>query len=436
MNHESEFLKNLGISQLNKMQEEVLKEFKPAGDLVLYAPTGSGKTVAFLLSILRTLQENSNQIQVIIIAPVRELAIQIDSVFRKMATGNRIACVYGGHSIREESRSLEVTPSVLVGTPGRILDLIHRKIIDVRNVHTLVLDEFDKSLELGFENEMSSIAQRLQGLQSQILISATQLKNYPDFLKLTDPATVSFLSDQDDLKTDYFVVNSKDTDKMETAFLLACSFKDDTAIFFCNHRDAVDRLSVYFSNRNLIHAVFHGGLEQDEREKALIRFRNGTCPIFVSTDLAARGLDVTDVGHVVHFQLPLDEKSMTHRNGRTARAGKSGNVHFILSEREYLPEYLTIKPLDNKLDSKNNSPHEPKWETVFFDLGKKDKVNKIDLVGFLCQTGKLDVSEIGLISVTDRRSFVAVKKSKAKLLLSVTQGQKIKKKQVRIRIAD
>ncbi|MBK6950781.1 MAG: DEAD/DEAH box helicase [Crocinitomicaceae bacterium] len=436
MNQQSEFLKNLGISELNEMQKEVLEAYKPSGDLVLYSPTGSGKTVAFLLSILKSLDTDSNEIQVIIIAPVRELAIQIDSVFRKMATGNRIACVYGGHSIREESRSLEVTPAILVGTPGRILDLIHRKIIYVRKVHTLVLDEFDKSLELGFENEMSGIAERLHNLQSQILTSATELRSYPNFLSLKDPATVNFLSRSEALKTDYFVVPSKDTDKMETAFLLACSFKDETSIFFCNHRDAVDRLSVYFNNRNLVHAVFHGGLEQDDREKALIRFRNGTCPVFVSTDLAARGLDITDVGHVVHFQLPLDEKSMTHRNGRTARAGKSGNVHFILNEKEYLPEYLTIKPIENNVDSRNNVPLEPKWETLFFDLGKKDKVNKIDLVGFLCQTGKLDKSEIGLISVTDRRSFVAVKKAKAKSVLASAQGQKIKKKQVRIRIAD
>lgn len=436
MNQQTDFLKNLGIEKLNDMQLEVLSEFKAGGDLVLYAPTGSGKTVAFLLSILEILEPTSDQIQVIIIAPVRELAIQIDSVFRKMATGNRISCVYGGHSIREETRSLEVTPSILVGTPGRILDLIHRKIIDVRKVHTLVLDEFDKSLELGFEGEMASIAERLHNLKTKILTSATEIEKYPAFLSLNKPATVNVLSANDQAKTDFFQVRSKDTDKMETAFLLACQFKDETGIFFCNHRDAVDRLSAYYKNKGLIHAVFHGGLEQDDREKALIRFRNGTCPIFVSTDLAARGLDITDVGHVVHFQLPLDEKSMTHRNGRTARAGKSGNVHFILSEKEYLPDYLTVDPQDQKLDLKNIIPTEPKWETLFFDLGKKDKVNKIDLVGFLCQTGNIDKSEIGLISVLDHRSYVAVKKTKAKSILSAAQGQKIKKRQVRIRIAD
>jgi len=436
MTDQSTLLGNLGISKLNDMQTEVLKQFAPETDLVLYAPTGSGKTVAFLLSLLKTITPDAEKLQVIIIAPVRELAIQIDTVFRKMSTGHRISCVYGGHSIREESRSLAVTPAIIVGTPGRILDLIHRKIIDVRKVHTLVLDEFDKSLELGFEGEMSEIAERLGSLQTKILTSATELEKMPSFLKLNEPKTVNFLSLKDNIQTDFFVVPSKDTDKMETAFLLACQFKEETGIFFCNHREAVDRLSAYFKNRNLVHAVFHGGLEQDDREKALIRFRNGTCPVFVSTDLAARGLDITDVGHVVHFQLPIDEKSMTHRNGRTARAGKSGNVHFILSEKEYLPEYLAQKPLENKVDPRNNQPLEPKWDTLFFDLGKKDKVNKIDLVGFLCQTGKLDKSEIGLISVLDHRSYVAVKKSKIKSVFAACNGQKIKKRQVRIRIAD
>jgi len=436
MTNESNYLKNLGISELNEMQTEVLKEFQPKNDLVLYAPTGSGKTVAFLLSVLKTIDQSSDKIQVIIIAPVRELAIQIDTVIRKMSTGNRVACVYGGHSIREETRSLEVIPAIIIGTPGRILDLIHRKIIDVRNVHTLVLDEFDKSLELGFEGEMSEIAERLNKLETKILTSATEIENYPSFLQLNQPTTVNYLFLKDQIKTDFFVVRSKDTDKMEAAFLLACQFKDETSIFFCNHRDAVDRLSIYFNHKELVHAVFHGGLTQDDREKALIRFRNGTCPVFVSTDLAARGLDITDVGHVIHFQLPLDEKSFTHRSGRTARAGKSGNVHFILSEKEYLPEYLTIEPTEEIINSKNSTPTLPKWETLFFDLGKKDKVNKIDLVGFLCQTGNLDKSEVGLITVLDHRSFVAVKKSKVKTVLASLNGQKIKKKQVRIRIAD
>ncbi|MBI3135342.1 MAG: DEAD/DEAH box helicase [Bacteroidetes bacterium] len=435
MTDHSKFLANLGISALNEMQREVQQQFQPGKDLVLYAPTGSGKTLAFLLSMLQTVTETPGQLQVVIIVPVRELAIQIDTVIRKMATGLRTACVYGGHSMRDESRTLAVTPTLLTGTPGRILDLIHRKLVDVRNVHTLVLDEFDKSLELGFENEMAEIARHLGKLSTKILTSATVLKTVPSFLHLHEPATVNFLAAKDETKTNFFLTRSKDTDKMEAAFLLACRFKEDTAIFFCNHRDAVDRLSAYFTNRNLVHAVFHGGLEQDEREKALIRFRNGTCPVFVSTDLAARGLDITDVGHVVHFQLPLDEKSMTHRNGRTARAGKSGNVHFILAENDYLPEYLTIVPQELKINPNDNTPRLPGWDTLFFDLGKKDKINKIDLVGFLCQTGKLDKSAIGLISVLDHRSYVAVKKSTVKALLTACNGQKIKKRQVRIRLA-
>lgn len=430
------FIANLGIDALNAMQNQVLDKFIPDQDLVLYAPTGSGKTLAFALSLLKTLQQRSGSTQAIIIAPVRELAIQIDSVFRKMGTGFRIACVYGGHSMREESRSLEVTPDLIVGTPGRILDLIHRKLIDVRNVHALVLDEFDKSLELGFETEMAEISRRLIGLKTKLLTSATELEQYPSFLQLKNPVILNFLTLQEAPKTDFFVIRSKDTDKMETAFLLACQFGSETGIFFCNHREAVERLSTYFANRGLVHAFFHGGLEQDEREKALIRFRNGTCPIFVSTDLAARGLDITDVGHVVHFQLPLDEKSMTHRNGRTARAGKSGRVHFILSEKEYLPDYLAVTPFENKVDSRKAELIEPMWDTLFFDLGKKDKVNKIDLVGFICQGAQLDKSDIGLISVLDHRSYVAVKRSRIKSVLTALNGQKIKKRQVRVRIAD
>jgi ATP-dependent RNA helicase DbpA len=435
MQNTSDFLKNLGITELNEMQKAVLNKFQKGADLILYSPTGSGKTVAFLFSILSNLQDEPGKTQVIIIAPVRELAIQIDTVFRKMATGFRVACVYGGHSVREEQRSLEVTPAILIGTPGRILDLMHRRILDGREVHTLVLDEFDKSLELGFEKEMSEIAQRLHAVKTKILTSATRLHDYPRFLKLDSPTIVDQLSAADDLKIEYFSVKSEETEKMETAFRLACEFGNVPVIFFCNHRETVERLSGYFDSHKLAAAVFHGGMEQDDREKELIKFRNGSRTVLVSTDLAARGLDIENVEHVVHFQMPLDDKSMTHRNGRTARAGKTGNVWFILAGRDHLPGYFGEPVTPKTIPAKTQTPVS-KTETLFFNLGKKDKINKIDLVGFLCQAGGLDKSEIGLISVLDHRSYVAVKREKVPAVLRALQGQKIKKKSARFGIAE
>ena len=433
MSDTAAIIKKLGIPALNKMQNDALDLFKPGSDLVIHSPTGSGKTLAFLLCALQTIDLKKQGIQLLIISPVRELALQIDSVFRNMGTGHRITCVYGGHSVREEARSLEVIPTVLVGTPGRILDLSQRKLVDLSTVTTLVLDEFDKSLQLGFENEMAAICEELN-LKSRILTSATKIETFPSFLQLHNPLAVDFTSDLADDKTNWFYVRTKDTDKMETAFRLAAGFGNESSIFFCNHRDAVDRLSLYFKERGLAYVNFHGGLEQDEREQALIRFRNGTANVLVATDLAARGLDITDVAHVVHFQLPADEKTMIHRNGRTARAGKSGNIHFILSEKEYLPRYLTIEPAEEKLNPTPNIV-QPVWETIFFNLGKKDKINKIDLVGFLHQVAELKKEDIGLISVLDHQSFVAVKKSVAKKVITSSAGQKIKKKSVRIGIA-
>jgi ATP-dependent RNA helicase DbpA len=435
MQNTSVFLKNIGITALNEMQNAVLNKFQKGSDLVLYSPTGSGKTVAFLFSILRNLQDDAGKTQVIIIAPVRELAIQIDTVFRKLSTGFRVACVYGGHSVREEQRSLEVTPAVLIGTPGRILDLMHRRILDGKEVHTLVLDEFDKSLELGFENEMSEIVKRLHNLDTKILTSATRLRAYPGFLELNRPVVVDFLTMADDLKIEFFSVKSEETEKMETAFRLACEFGKVPVIFFCNHRETVERLSEYFNSRKLPASVFHGGMEQDDREKELIKFRNGSRTVLVSTDLAARGLDIENIEHVVHFQMPLDEKSMTHRNGRTARAGKTGNVWFILAGRDYLPDYFS-EPVTQKGVPAKTQPPVSKTETLFFNLGKKDKINKIDLVGFLCQVGGLDKSEIGLITVLDHRSYVAVKRETVQSLLRSLQGQKIKKKAARFGVAE
>lgn len=436
-NIKANILKNLGIESLNEMQKLAFNAIKGESNVVLLSKTGSGKTLGFLLPILDLLQPNIKNVQTLILVPSRELAIQIEKVWKKMSTGYKINICYGGHDYRTEQRNLSHPPAILVGTPGRIADHITKFNFSLADIRILVLDEFDKSLEMGFHEEMEYILTRIKGFKKRILVSATKNMNIPEFTEIKKPKILDFISETDEETNEDLTVKlimSPHKDKIESLFLLLCQLADNTALIFCNFRESVERTQQLLEERGIKAAIFHGGMEQDEREKALILFRNGTLPILITTDLAARGLDIPEMKNVIHYQLPPKIAEFTHRNGRTARMKQKGNVYILLNSEEKKPGYLNPLPEEMKLSDFDKIPPISNFSTIHIFGGKKQKLNKVDIVGFFCQKGAIEKSDLGLIEVNDYDSFVAVKSTVVDVLLSNIKEEKIKGRMFKIKL--
>ncbi|SMD05192.1 DEAD/DEAH box helicase [Pedobacter africanus] len=428
-------LEKLKIASLNPMQLNTLAAAKNGSDLVLLAPTGSGKTLGFLLPVVHGLNPNLTGVQALILVPSRELALQIETVFKQMGTGFKINCCYGGHPVKTERNNFEQPPAVLVGTPGRIAYHLRHDNFDESAVTTLVLDEFDKALEFGFQEDMSYIIRKLLSLKQRILTSATAMAEIPDFTGIANPVEINFLKDVTavpDLQLKKVLTTA--ADKLDTLLQLICKIGDKRTLIFCNHRETVDRISDLLIDQDLAHDIFHGGMEQDERERALLKFRNGSIKILITTDLASRGLDIPEVESIVHYQLPYTEDAFLHRNGRTARMNASGNAYLVIADDEKYP-FLKADIETEKLEGNFALPRDSEWQTLYIAAGKKDKVNKIDIVGLLLKKGGLQKDEVGLIEVKDQVSYVAIKRKLVSRVLSLLANERIKNKKVKIEIA-
>lgn len=428
------YLANLGIQELTPMQKEVFDLFPKNQNLVLYSPTGSGKTLAFLLPILENLNPNVPGIQALIISPTRELALQIEEVCRKCKSELKINVVYGGHAMQTEKQNLSVPPSILVATPGRLCDHIDKGTVDFENLQFLVLDEFDKSLEMGFQEEMAYIIDHTPPSVKSILSSATQLDEIPSFTGIEGPLEVNFLTELLP-EIQLFKVHYEEEEKLTRLFEILCSLPSEPTMIFCNHREATERICEHLQQMGVPALAFHGAMEQQDRERTLIRFRNGSANYLVSTDLAARGLDIPEIGTVIHYQLPLKEDGFIHRNGRTARMKEKGRVLILSEKGRHLPDYMNNEMPEFTTSEKISLPEQPLWDTLYFSGGKKEKINKIDLVGFLGNKAQLKKEEIGLITVLDHWSFVAISRDKIKTVLKAIREEKIKGKRLKIAIA-
>jgi superfamily II DNA/RNA helicase len=428
-------LSNLKIEQLNEMQLAAIDATSNDNDVILLSSTGSGKTLAFLIPILKSIDLNKNQTQALVVVPSRELALQIEQVFKQMGTGVKVTATYGGHKREIEENNLLEAPTVIIGTPGRLGDHIRRANIKTDTIETLVLDEFDKSLELGFKEEMAFIISSVKNIKKRILTSATEAIEIPDFIGLQNPVKLNFVTGEPTEALAIKMLHSEDKDKAETLFKLICYLGNRSTIIFCNHREAVERTSEMLANKGIINVFYHGALEQRDRENAISKFRNGTSNVLVTTDLAARGLDIPNIRYIIHYHLPDNEATFTHRNGRTARMDASGTAILIIGPEERLPAYLPESTEEIELPEELTVPEKPKWTTLFIAAGKKDKVNKIDIVGFLTNRGQLKKEDIGLIDVKDFFSFVAVRKVKVGPMLQLIKEQKIKNKKVKIEVA-
>lgn len=432
----AEFLKNLAITELNEMQNAVIEKSASSTNLMLLAPTGSGKTLAFLLPLVNMLRNDVTGVQALIVAPSRELSLQIEQVFRAMKTSYKVSCVYGGHSVKIEQNSLSEAPAVIIGTPGRLADHIERKSFDTRAIKMVVLDEFDKSLQMGFHDQLIVIFKALSGRQHHILTSATPLDVWPDFLPFKKPDTiVNYLKEDGDSKLSLKLVHTNSTDKVETLMRLVAGFNQEVCLVFCNHRDAVERISSLFFQHKFEHGILHGAMEQIDREKNLIKFRGGAHNVLIATDLASRGLDIPEIKHVVHYQLPPKEEAFLHRNGRTARMHATGQAYLILADDETLPEYIDKSVQEVKVSNKLLLPPPPQFACLYISAGKKDKVGKGDIVGLLTKKGGLLSDEIGLITTLDYSAYVSVKRSRVEKVLANIKGEKLKNLKVKIEVA-
>ena len=425
----------LQIQEMNQMQKSTYQASENEQDIILLSPTGSGKTLAFLFPALRNLEKNISGIQAIILVPARELALQIEQVFKNMGTDFKVTICYGGHDKKIEINNLTQAPAVLIGTPGRIAYHLKNNNFEPRTIKTLVLDEFDKALELGFEEDMNFIINSLKNISQRFLTSATAMDNIPKFVGLDNEKTINFLK-LGEAKPNIQLkkVMTIPEEKLETLFKLICKIGNKRTLIFCNHRDAVDRISELLREKGIDRETFHGGMEQDERERALLKFRNDSTRILITTDLASRGLDIPEVESIVHYQLPPKEDAFIHRNGRTARMHAKGFAYLIMTEEENFPFIKGNTPEEN-ISENYRIPAKTPFQTIYISAGKKDKVNKVDIVGYLIKKGELSKEDVGIIEVKDTTSYVAVARNKVKDVLKKLANEKLKGKKIKMEIA-
>ena len=425
----------LQIQEMNQMQKSTFQASENEQDIILLSPTGSGKTLAFLFPVLRNLQKDISGIQAIILVPARELALQIEQVFKNMGTDFKVTICYGGHDKKIEINNLTQAPAVLIGTPGRVAYHLKNNNFEPKTIKTLVLDEFDKALELGFEEDMNFIISSLKNVSQRFLTSATAMDNIPKFVGLDNEKTINFLK-LGEAKPNIQLkkVITIPEEKLETLFKLICKIGNQRTLIFCNHRDAVDRISELLREKSIDRETFHGGMEQDERERALLKFRNDSTRILITTDLASRGLDIPEVESIVHYQLPPKEDAFIHRNGRTARMHAKGFAYLIMTEEENFPFIKGYTPEEN-ITENYRIPAKTPFQTIYISAGKKDKVNKVDIVGYLIKKGELAKEDVGIIEVKDTTSYVAVARNKVKEVLKKLANEKLKGKKIKMEIA-
>ncbi|WP_302606822.1 DEAD/DEAH box helicase [uncultured Duncaniella sp.] len=424
-------LRRTRIAELNPMQRR-MAEIPSRGTFTLLAPTGSGKTIAFAIPFLKSIAPAKGQIQGVVIAPSRELVLQIAEVLRPIATGLKTVAFYGGHSMQEETNSLSVTPDIIVATPGRLLDHLKRGHLDLGTVSSLVLDEYDKALELGFADEMKHVCRRLTGLRLVILTSATPLAAIPEYLPAKDPQTIDFSeSDTPRRRMQVVRVESPSRDKLTTLSDLLHSLPNGRVIVFVNHRESAERIYDSMKKEHLPIGLYHGGLDQNDRENAIVQLANGSTPVLISTDLGARGLDIPELSGVVHYHMPTSPEAWTHRNGRTARQEAKGDIYVITAEGEDIPYYVTTDR-DYAPTGHSPDPIHSDTATLYFNVGKKEKISRGDIVGFLIAKGGLTASEIGVITLRDHAALVGVPRKKARELLARLSPEKIKNTRAKI----
>ena len=429
-----QLLKKMNIDALNPMQEQVIEKGGNYKTLILESPTGSGKSLAFLLAILPLIDATEKKLQGLILVPTRELAIQLEGVIQQCGLGLKVHAFYGGYSGQEDQRRLKHTPSLLIGTPGRISSLIEQEHLKAPDLKALVLDEYDKMLELGFEEEMIYILDQLpQDINRQVLTSATHLEKLPPFIS-RDGLEVLQLEGQEQRLTK-FALRCQDDKASCISDLLHLSGRQNI-IVFCSFKEDVNALCERLGSEGLEALPFHGDMEQIHREESLIQFRHESSRILIASDLAARGLDVPELDLVIHYQLPLSENSDTHRNGRTARMNAKGAVVYLAGKNDKIPTFLNdlnwqkeLRGLDQPF---NTRVEDCQMGTVRIAAGRKDKISKGDIVGFFTKVAQIPGNAIGAITLRPKATYIAIDRKYLPNLAKQYGSLKIKKKAARL----
>ncbi|CAL2080575.1 putative ATP-dependent RNA helicase, DEAD/DEAH box family [Tenacibaculum sp. 190524A02b] len=429
---QQEILTKLNIHELNSMQKEAVAVIEKTTNVILLSPTGTGKTLAFLLPLIKKLDPNCSEVQALILVPSRELAIQIEQVVRNMGSGFKVNAVYGGRAMAKDKIELKHPPAILIGTPGRISDHFNNDRFSKNYIKTIVLDEFDKSLEVGFEYEMRGIINQIPSINKRILTSATQGVEVPDFVRLDNPTIINYLKNKTASKLEIKTVISSSKNKIKTLVDLLLHIGNQPGIVFCNVKDSITEVSNALKKNKISHTCFSGGMEQRDRERSLIKFRNGTSQLLIATDLAARGIDIPEMKFIIHYELPRAIEEFTHRNGRTARVNAKGAAYVLKWEKELLPEFIKKT---KAIDITKKAVWKPQfWTTLFISGGRKDKISKGDIAGLFFKEGNLTKDQLGVIELKQDCAFVSVPLSIADELAKKLNNSRLKKKKVRVSV--
>jgi ATP-independent RNA helicase DbpA len=440
-----ENLSAIGYHEMTPIQQQSLPLLLENRDLIARAKTGSGKTAAFGIGLLLKLEPSSFSPQALVLCPTRELATQVANELRRLArfqANIKIITLSGGVSIGPQIGSLEHGAHVVVGTPGRIRDHLNKQTLRLDRIQTLVLDEADRMLDMGFRDEIRQIAQKTPASRQTLLFSAT----YPDGIQALssefqrDPEMISIEEQQSPLKIQQSFFETDRDGRMQALQRLLLHYRPEAAVIFCNTRQSCNELGAYLNGEGFTAAVLHGELEQRDRDQVLVQFSNRSCPLLIATDVAARGLDIDDLPCVINYELTRDSDTHTHRIGRTGRAGREGlALNLVIPSEGY--KVNAIMEARQEADPDFQPLPEPGTEhpvpaamvTLAINGGRKNKVRPGDILGALTGTSGIEGSRVGKIFIFDFVSYVAVERAVASKALGQLQNGTIKGRKYRIR---
>ena len=437
----------LGYTTLTPIQAQTLPAILDRRDLIAQAPTGSGKTAAFGLGLLHHIDAGATRTQALVLCPTRELADQVGKQLRKLATGIanlKLSVLCGGIPLAPQLASLaQHAPQVVVGTPGRVLELVQKDALDLRGVRTLVLDEADRMLDMGFDEPIRALVKRTPKDRQTLLFSAT----FPESIRilaqamLRDPLEVSVDGDAHAPRIETHFFEAEPARRAPQLAALLLQFRPESTVVFCNMRRDTEEVVGSLAHYGFTALALHGDMEQRDRDEVLVRFANRSCNVLVASDVAARGLDIDDIGAVVNYELPTDADTWLHRIGRTGRAGRDGlalslvasserNRAALIEQRQGMPlRFERIAPLDGK----PRDVPQAAMVTLRIDAGRTDKLRPGDIVGALTgDAGGLAKEAIGKIDVFPTRSYVAVARGEAKHALEQLRAGRIKGRRFRV----
>lgn len=424
-----EFHKNLdllGFNEMTDIQAQSLPLILGGADVIAQAQTGSGKTVAFSLGILSNTIIADQSIQSLVLCPTRELATQVADEIRRLArlTENvKVTVLCGGATIAPQIQSLQHGAHIVVGTPGRVLDHIRRQTLSLREVRTLVLDEADRMLDMGFLDDIRFIIKKVPQSRQTLLFSATFPDEILDLSKGIQKNPVRVSTDNATQNTDIeqLFFESKKGERFATLLSLIHNYKLKSSLIFCTTKSQCNDVAQFLRQRGLVALAIHSDLDQTQRDEAMLRFVNQSMSFLVATDVAARGLDIKDLDSVINFEISRNPEVHVHRIGRTGRAGKKGRAYTIYNRSEVfrlkaIEEYMGCElprecPL--KLISDRSLKHKPDMITLKIFGGKKDKIRAGDILGALTKDAGIKAKFIGKINIFEHNSYVAIDKNHA-----------------------